>query len=211
MRALWPLLIATLTLVLACSSGGGNSPSAEQDPADSPSDRASPMTFSERPPLTISADDTLFAVIKMEQGEIRIKLRPDLALETVNSFVFLAREGYYDGVTFHRVLPGFVAQAGDPTGTGSGGPGYNLPDEFSDTPFVRGVVAMASTGAPNSAGSQFFIVYDDAPHLTSAYTAFGEVVEGMEVADAITPRNPDNVATPQPPGDVITTIAIEEG
>ena len=208
MRALWPILIASLALTLACSSGGGDSTPAT---GDSPSESASPMTYAERPPLTISADDTLFAVIKMEQGDIRIQLRPDLALETVNSFVFLAREGYYDGVTFHRVLPGFVAQAGDPTGTGSGGPGYTLPDEVSDAKFERATVGMAKTNLPNSAGSQFFICYAPQLGLDGAYTVFGAVTEGMDVADAITPRDPENRATPQPPGDVITTIEIEEG
>ena len=96
---------------------------------------------------------SLIAVLETDKGTIRIKLLSEIAPQTVNSFVSLAREGYFDGVTFHRVLPGFVAQGGDPTGTGTGGPGYNLPDEFSDRPIDRGTVAMANTGQPNSGGS----------------------------------------------------------
>ena len=169
------------------------------------------MTYTELPEVTITPEDTLFANVETVKGNFRLKLRPDLALVNVNSFVFLARDGYYDGVTFHRVLPGFVAQGGDPTGTGSGGPGYNVPDEFSDGDFKRGVVAMANTGAPNSAGSQFFVVYDDAPHLKGLLTIFAEVVEGMDVVDSLTPRDPQALASGSPPGDQIITITIDEG
>ena len=176
MLRIWPLLGATMllaVLALACNGNGddaGTPPTqdeaqpTEQTPASSPSLEPTPMTYAERPELTIDPDKKYTAIIETEKGTFRIQLRPDIAIQTVNSFVFLAREGYYDGVTFHRVLPGFVAQGGDPTGTGSGGPGYTLPDEFSDTPFERGTVAMASstdpeTGESETSGSQFFIAY----------------------------------------------------
>jgi peptidylprolyl isomerase len=117
------------------------------------------MTFAERPEITIDPEKKYFATVETNRGTFRIELRPDLAIQTVNSFIFLAQEGFYDGVTFHRVIPGFVAQGGDPTGTGSGGPGYTLPAEFSDVPFERGTVGLARSNDPDSGGSQFFIAY----------------------------------------------------
>jgi peptidylprolyl isomerase len=224
----WPLIGATTllaVLALACNGNGddaGTPPPqdeaqpTEQTPAASPSLEPTPMTYAERPELTIDPDKKYTAIIETEKGTFRIQLRPDLALETVNSFIFLAREGYFDGVTFHRVLrerpgqPDFVAQGGDPTGTGSGGPGYNLPDEFSDTPFERGTVAMANTGAPNSSGSQFFITYNDQFQdvLNERFTVFGKVIEGMEVIESLTPRDPDTDPN-APPGDAIISIKIE--
>jgi peptidylprolyl isomerase len=169
------------------------------------------MTFSERPEITISPDKKYSATVETTKGTFRIELRPDIAIQTVNSFIFLARQGYYDGVTFHRVIPGFVAQGGDPTGTGSGGPGYTLPAEFSDVPFVRGTVGLARSDDPDSGGSQFFICYSDQPNLNGLYTVFGKVTEGMDVVDSLTPRDPSNLTTPQPPGDSIITITIKEG
>ena len=163
----------------------------------------------ETPTGTALPQKSYVAVLETDKGTIRIKLLPDIAPQTVNSFVSLAREGYFDGVTFHRVIPGFMAQGGDPTGTGSGGPGYNLPDEFSDRPIDKGIVAMANTGAPNSGGSQFFITYTRQERLDGKYTVFGEVIEGMDVAEKLTPRDPD--ANPNaPPGDRIIKVTIEE-
>lgn len=126
------------------------------------------------------------ATIETSCGPIEIALDPSLAPETVNSFVFLAEAGYFDGTVSHRVLPGFMMQAGDPTATGLGGPGYQLPDELptSDAPYRRGVVAMANAG-PNTAGSQFFILFDEADWLPPSYTVFGEVVDGFDTLDAI--------------------------
>ncbi|MBI1885044.1 MAG: peptidylprolyl isomerase [Chloroflexi bacterium] len=159
--------------------------------------------------MTIDPAKTYTAVLHTEKGDITIRLLPDIAPNAVNSFVALARDGYFDGVTFHRVLPGFVAQTGDPTGTGSGGPGYTLPDEFSDHPFVRGTVGMASSGRPNSAGSQFFITLGEASHLNGAYTVFGKVIEGIDVADSLTPRDP--ASNPNaPPGDRIVSVDVQE-
>ena len=128
----------------------------------------------------------------------------------VNSFIFLAENGWYDGVTFHRVLPGFVAQGGDPTGTGFGGPGYAYDIEISEevTFDSAGLLAMANSG-PGSNGSQFFITYDALPDLDGRFTIFGRVISGMEVVEQITPRDPSqNPALP--PGDLILGITIEE-
>ena len=164
------------------------------------------------PTMTIDPSKTYTATLKTVRGDVTINLRADLAPQHVNSFVFLARDGFYDGVTFHRVLPGFVAQAGDPTGTGSGGPGYTLPGEFSDpsvAKFERGTLGMARAGSPDSGGSQWFINYAATPSLDGEYTIFGEVTAGMEVVDCITPRDPS--ANPNAPaGDAIITIEIAE-
>ncbi|MCY3568508.1 MAG: peptidylprolyl isomerase [Chloroflexi bacterium] len=141
-------------------------------------------------------------------GTIVIDLYEELAPQHVNNFVFLAREGYYDAVTFHRIIHGFMAQGGDPTGSGSGGPGYTIAAEFNDTPHVRGVLSMARTADPNSAGSQFFIVYDTAAHLDGQYTAFGEVISGMDVVDAFPERDPFDASAP--PGPQIASITISE-
>jgi peptidylprolyl isomerase len=186
---------------------GDSTPTATREATQTPL-----ATQTSAPPMTIDMDKTYFATIETEKGDIRIQLFPDIAPETVNSFVFLAREGYFDGLTFHRVIPGFVAQGGDPTGTG-GGPGYTLPDEFSDRPFEEGSVGMAKTQQPNSAGSQFFICFKpqegspDCSPLTGSYTLFGEVVAGMDVAESLTPRDPTTATSP---GDKMATITIEE-
>jgi len=138
-------------------------------------------------------------VLHTSCGPVRLRLDPAAAPATVNSFVFLARQGYFDGTVSHRVVPGFVFQAGDPTASGGGGPGYTIPDEFPapDFAYTRGVVAMANTGAPHSGGSQFFIALDDIG-LPPSYTVFGEVVEGLDVLDRIAsvpmgPNPPDAV------------------
>ena len=132
------------------------------------------------------------AVIKMQNGEnIKLELYPDIAPITVENFVKLANQGFYNGVTFHRVVPGFVIQGGDPTGTGTGGPGWRIKGELAsngvknDLKHTRGVLSMARTQDPNSAGSQFFIMLDTHPHLDGEYAAFGKVTSGMEVVDKI--------------------------
>ena len=136
--------------------------------------------------------------IEMEDGGIiRAELYPEIAPNTVRNFISLVKKGFYDGVIFHRVIPGFMIQGGDPTGTGMGGPGYSIEGEFTSNGFqndlkhTRGVLSMARAMDPNSAGSQFFIMHADAPHLDGDYAAFGHVVEGMDVVDAIarTPRS----------------------
>lgn len=130
--------------------------------------------------------------IEMESGGIiKAELYPDIAPNTVNNFISLIKKGYYDGIIFHRVIPGFMIQGGDPMGRGTGGPGYCIKGEFSGNGFENnlrhsaGVLSMARTMAPDSAGSQFFIMHEDAPHLDGQYAAFGKVSEGMDVVDAI--------------------------
>ncbi len=162
------------------------------------------------PAMAIDPEKSYIATIEMENGgQIVIELLPQSAPETVNNFIFLANEGWYDGVTFHRVIPGFMAQTGDPTGLGIGDPGYSIPDEFDpalshDGP---GVVSMANSG-PNTGGSQFFITFAPATHLDGRHAIFGRVIEGMDVVEAITPRDPQDPAAPD--GDRIVTITIEE-
>ena len=130
--------------------------------------------------------------IRMESGdEIEIELYPDTAPNTVNNFISLVKSGFYDGTIFHRVIPGFMIQGGDPQGTGRGGPGYSIKGEFAANGFPnglkheRGVISMARTADPNSAGSQFFIMVAAAPHLDGQYAAFGRVISGMDVVDRI--------------------------
>ncbi len=126
-----------------------------------------------------------------QTGTIKAELYPEIAPNTVNNFISLIQKGYYDGLTFHRVIPGFMIQGGCPDGTGMGGPGYTIKGEFSGNNFAndlkhdRGVLSMARTMAPNSAGSQFFIMHEVAPHLDGQYAAFGKVTEGIEVVDSI--------------------------
>ena len=149
------------------------------------------------------------AVFELAKGaEFEIELFADKAPKTVNNFVFLARESYYDGVTFHRVLEGFMAQAGDPTGTGTGGPGYRFEDEFH--PSLRhdeaGILSMANAG-PNTNGSQFFITFGPTPNLDDKHSVFGKVSKGMDVVNNLTRRRPSEATEP---GDVIDTIRIVE-
>jgi len=148
------------------------------------------------------ADETL--TLTLDTGDVVIKLRPDLAPGHVERITTLAKEGFYDGVVFHRVIPGFMAQGGDPTGTGMGG--SKLPDikaEFNREPHVRGVCSMARSSNPNSANSQFFICFDDATFLDNQYTVWGEVTEGMENVDALPKGEP-----PRTPGKIVkATVA----
>ena len=130
--------------------------------------------------------------IEMENGDImKAELYPEIAPNTVNNFISLIKQGYYDGVIFHRVIPGFMIQGGDPDGTGMGGPGYSIKGEFSQNGFKNdlkhtpGVLSMARTMIPDSAGSQFFIMHETSPHLDGAYAAFGKLIEGLEVVDKI--------------------------
>jgi len=158
--------------------------------------------YSSAPPMTIDPNKKYTATIDTTLGKIEAELYPKDAPLHVNSFIFLAREGYYNDVIFHRVIPGFMIQGGDPTGTGSGGPGYTLKAEFNSRKHVKGVLSAARTSDPNSAGSQFFIMHDTSPHLDNQYTAFGKVTSGLEVVDKIVsqptgandrPRNPAKI------------------
>jgi peptidylprolyl isomerase len=148
-------------------------------------------------------ENTLY--MDLEDGRVVIELRPDLAPQHVERIKELTREGFYDGIVFHRVIDGFMAQTGDPTGTGRGGSGQKLPAEFSNEPFERGTLGMARTQDPNSGDSQFFITFAPTPHLNGQYTVWGEVVEGMEHVDAIAkgepPRTPDKIVRMQVAAD----------
>ena len=201
------LLITALGIlgmvVLACSSD------EEPAPASQASSESKPKQWSSPPAMMIDQSKNYTAVFELAKGEeFEIELFADKAPKTVNNFVFLAREGYYDGVTFHRVLEGFMAQAGDPTGSGSGGPGYRFEDEFH--PDLRhddaGILSMANAG-PNTNGSQFFITFVPTPNLDDKHSVFGKVSKGMDVVNSLTLRRP---AEATEPGDVIDTIRIVE-
>jgi cyclophilin family peptidyl-prolyl cis-trans isomerase len=165
-------------------------------------------SYSRPPEMAISTENDYLATFRTEKGPIRIRLFADKAPETVNNFVFLAREGYFDGTTFHRVIKSFMVQGGDPTGTGTGNPGYRIQDEFH--PDLRhdrpGMLSMANAG-PNTGGSQFFITYVATPWLDDRHAVFGEVVEGMETVNAIRERDPQR---DREPGDRVESIEIEE-
>jgi cyclophilin family peptidyl-prolyl cis-trans isomerase len=166
--------------------------------------------FTQCPPMTINPTSQYIATLHTEKGDIVIELYADKAPITVNSFIFLAENGWFDNVTFHRVLPGFVAQTGDPSGTGYGTPGYAFKNEISpDLKFDGpGVVGMANAGA-DSNGSQFFITYSAQPTLDGGYTVFGHVIQGMDVVNSLTPRDPSQ-GTDLPPGDKILSVSIEQ-
>ena len=165
--------------------------------------------YDKAPPMMIDQARQYFATIKMVKGgEFMVELYPAKAPITVNSFVFLACKKYYDGVTFHRVLEGFMAQGGDPTGSGMGGPGYEFVNENSDLTFDKaGVIAMANAGADTN-GSQFFITFGPTEQLNGGYTIFGQVIEGMDVVNGITRRDPQQ--SPAFEGDKIETVFITE-
>jgi cyclophilin family peptidyl-prolyl cis-trans isomerase len=201
-------IVLLILAVLAFMYFSNREPAA-QEPAAINTPQTTALQYSAYPPMTIDTSKEYFALVKMANGgEFTIQLFPDKAPKTVNSFVFLAREGYFNGVTFHRVLDGFMAQGGDPTGTGMGGPGYEFENEASDLTFDKeGVVAMANAG-PDTNGSQFFITFGPTPQLNGGYTIFGQVMEGMDVVNAITRRDPDT--NPSFAGDAIESVTITE-
>jgi cyclophilin family peptidyl-prolyl cis-trans isomerase len=202
------LLFSLAGLVAGCRPAATPSPATQVKSAATPSP-AKQMKWSKAPEMSIDPAKKYTATLQTAKGTMVIELLPQSAPITVNSFVFLARQGYFDGVTFHRVLPGFVAQGGDPTGTGSGGPGYMIPNEDSDLTFdAAGVVAMANSGRDRN-GSQFFITFAPLPSLDGGYTIFGKVTSGMEVALSLTPRDPSKDPK-APPGDKIQTVTITE-
>ena len=192
-------ILPLIAVAAGCAGGPGerNSTSMPKNPAD----RAD--MYSEPPAMQIDAAKSYVATISTAKGDIVVQLDAGAAPQTVNNFVFLARAGFYDGLTFHRVEPGFVIQGGDPAGTGSGGPGYTVPAEIQ-LPHVEGAIAMARRGdqvnpTRASSGSQFYITLAPTPFLDGAYTAFGQVTTGMDVVQSIAV------------GDVIEKITITEG
>jgi cyclophilin family peptidyl-prolyl cis-trans isomerase len=220
--ALLMLLVCALVLSACGDDGGSGAGTATAEAAadgtfttpsgatcstrepDSGGDRP---TYSEPPPLNLEEGAVYTATLDTSCGEIVIELDAEGAPITVNNFVFLAREGFYDGLTFHRTVPGFVIQGGDPSGDGSGGPGYEFEDELPDDGYPLGSVAMANAG-PGTNGSQFFIVTGDAAALTNDYSKFGQVVEGLEVAQAIESLGDEATQLPSSPV-YIYSITIE--
>jgi peptidyl-prolyl cis-trans isomerase B (cyclophilin B) len=199
-----PLILLTALLLAACGA---------EVPVEKPVTAADLIVEGPHPHAIIEIRDL---------GQIRIELLPEIAPGTVENFIKLAEEAFYEGLTFHRVIPGFMLQAGDPASRGSdprrlggGGPGYDIDDEFSEFPHTRGVLSMANKGRNNSGGSQFFIVHQDSPHLDGRHTIFGRVVEGIEVVDAITEVEIDTygrygpISRPYPVSVVIDAVRIE--
>ena len=193
------VILPLIAVAAGCAGGPGerNSTSMPKNPAD----RAD--MYSEPPAMQIDTAKTYVVTISTAKGDIVAQLDASAAPQTVNNFVFLARAGFYDGLTFHRVEPGFVIQGGDPAGTGGGGPGYTVPAEIQ-LPHVEGAIAMARRGdqvnpTRASSGSQFYITLAPTPFLDGAYTAFGQVTTGMDVVQSIAV------------GDVIENITIKEG
>lgn len=169
---------------------------------------ASRMQFPRAPEMALDPKKDYYAIFHTARGPIRVKLYAQEAPITVNNFVYLARQGFYDGTTFHRVIKNFMVQGGDPTGTGTGGPGYKIKDEFH--PRLRhdrpGILSMANAGA-NTGGSQFFITHTPTPHLDNRHSVFGEVVEGLDNVMKIRERDPQR---DRQPGDTIERIEIQE-
>lgn len=165
-------------------------------------------TYDNPPEMNLNPASEYFANFVTGKGVIRARLFAEEAPETVNNFVFLARDGYFDGTTFHRVIKDFMLQGGDPTGTGAGGPGYKIPDEFG--PGLRhdrpGLLSMANAG-PNTGGSQFFITHVPTPWLDGRHAIFGEVTDGMDAVYAIPERDPQRA---REPGETVERVEIEE-
>ena len=199
------IILVVMLIVYANLSSGSKETAAK--PTSAPA--AAVAETKAAPAMTIDTKKQYTATVKMAKGgEFVIQLYPDKAPITVNSFVYLARKGFFDNVTFHRVLDGFMAQGGDPTGNGTGGPGYQFKNEDSDLKFDKaGVVAMANAGRDTN-GSQFFITFGPTPQLNGGYTIFGQVTSGMDVVNGITRRDPNQ--NPDFQGDVIESITIAE-
>jgi len=213
----WILITGLVVSVLLAASCADSEPEPEPAPATSPTQAPQPepesapevtiMTWDSPPEMTIDTGKKYTAIMETEKGNLVIELFAADVPKTVNNFVFLAREGYYDGTTFHRVLPGFMVQGGDPTGTGRGGPGYRFEDEFTQHGHKAGALSMANAG-PNTNGSQFFICYAPQQGLDGRHSVFGQLVEGMDVLESITPRDPSQ--NPQFEGDKIIKVTIKE-
>lgn len=183
----------------SAAEGGTPAEEATEEDAESGTQGAVLKQYDAPPAMTIDPSRQYEAVIVTSRGEVRIRLRADKAPATVNNFIFLARDGFYDGLSFFRVVPDFVVQAGDPTGSGAGDPGYTLPGEVTDLPLTAGAIAMARDNRSNEVnGSQFFITLEHEPQLAAESSPFGEVLSGLDVLQAL-------VA-----GDVIERVIIEE-
>jgi cyclophilin family peptidyl-prolyl cis-trans isomerase len=195
--------VILVTVGLVAFSCGKSEPAVSTSSASG----SKPMVWDTPPPMTIDKNKKYTAIIETEKGNLVLELFASDVPRTVNNFVFLARQGYYDGTTFHRVIPGFMAQGGDPTGTGAGGPGYTFKDEFSRHWHVTGALSMANSG-PDTNGSQFFICYAPQHHLDGKHSVFGQLIEGMDVLEKLTPRDP--AQNPSFEGDKIIKVTIVE-
>lgn len=205
------ILALTTTIVLATGCGDKNRSESSSDAGSSTESQLNvPDPNASHPVVTI----------EMDSGEvIKAELYPEVAPNTVNNFISLVKQGFYDGTIFHRVIPGFMIQGGDPEGTGMGGPDYSIAGEFTsnnyqnDLKHTRGILSMARTNNPDSAGSQFFIMVADSPHLDSDYAAFGKVIEGMNVVDEIvnleTDSNDRPIDVPTMKKVTVDTLGVE--
>lgn len=179
-------VVACCLLAVLAGCGGGETKKEEKQPKGGEEKMTESKQWDAPPEMAIDGGKTYIVEMETDKGKITLELYPEHAPKTVNNFVFLAGEGFYDGVVFHRVIDDFMIQGGDPSGTGSGGPGYRFEDETGGNPLVHsaGVISMANSG-PDTNGSQFFITHSPQPHLNGKHTVFGKVVEGMEVVNSI--------------------------
>ncbi|MCU6712246.1 peptidylprolyl isomerase [Paenibacillus sp. J5C_2022] len=211
------LLVIALTILVAAGCGVNQAKQNNSQGSAGNSATNTEATKETQPPaVTAAPEDKEPELLGSDQhpevtietssgGIIKVELYPEVAPNTVNNFIALVDQGFYDGVIFHRVMPGFMIQGGDPDGTGMGGPGYSIPGEFTNNGLEnnlkhdRGVISMARSTMPDSAGSQFFIMVDEAPHLDGDYAAFGKVIEGMEAVDEIVNQDRDGQDKPLEP------------
>lgn len=207
----WVAGVILLPFIFSFVSCGGAAPEPKPAPAPTPAPepavKPEPKTYSSPPSMIIDASKQYTAIIETGKGNLVLELFARDVPVTVNNFVFLAREGFYDGSTFHRVMPGFMAQGGDPTGTGRGNAGYKFDDEFTEHAHVAGALSMANSG-PNTNSCQFFITFTPRHGLDGKHTVFGQLIEGMDVLEKLTPRDPNQ--NPQFEGEKIIRITIEE-
>ena len=207
------MLLVLVALLAGCGSQATPTPTTAATPVHTPTPINTPSPaptiklYSAPPPMVIDTSKHYTAIIETVKGNITLELFAQDVPVTVNNFVFLAREGFYDNCTFHRVMPGFMAQGGDPTGTGMGTPGYRFADEFSEHTHVAGALSMANSGS-NTNGCQFFICYTAQHHLDGVHSVFGQLTSGMDVLESLTPRDPSKY--PNYKGDTIIRITIEE-
>lgn len=198
------IILVLVPLLLA--SCGGATPAPQPKP-ESTTPPPKPKTYSAPPPMMIDAGKHYTATIETEKGNLVLELFASDVPVTVNNFVFLSREGFYNGSTFHRVIPGFMAQGGDPTGTGMGTAGYRFNDEITRRTHEVGTLSMANSG-PNTNSAQFFITFTPQHGLDGKHTVFGQLIEGMDVLKKLTPRDPNQ--NPDFKGERIIRIVIEE-
>lgn len=207
-------LIVLASILTACGGQSNDGQTNEDEEQATEQADESNEEANEEEPVTPTGDNPIVTMTMKNGGKVQMELYPDIAPNTVNNFISLVEDGFYDGLIFHRVIPGFMIQGGDPKGTGTGGPGYAIKGEFSSNDFEnnlehdRGVLSMARSMEPDSAGSQFFIITDPSPHLDGDYAAFGKVTEGMEVVDEIVSAERDNADKPLE-DQVIESMTVE--